>query len=241
MIDEAPPLVTTSPAVLSPDVLGPVHLAYLAAALLLPVRLVVILIARAEVPRLAASVLDALQGGSQEPAFFVRKSTNPYADLARGLTILSEGGAAAAEIDAARKRSLDKARRRTLRSQALDAASLLLLLWLVAGRGWSLGPLTNYGVGFVALMLLCTILARASLQNRLETATVELASELARSAQRRAPSAACVFCGADVDPADVRLERSAGAVTVPGVACSTCGKVVATLPAAEGKAGTGHP
>lgn len=212
--------------------LGPVQLAYLAACLLLPIRLAVLLRAWAEVPALAAEVKTAVDEGLPPLTRRVRRSSSPYADLVRLLVSTKFDDEGRRDFEAAQKRALRKAGQRTLRSQALDAASLLLLLWLVAGRSPALGPLVIWGVSWIALMLLCTILARASLQHRLETATTELGVQLNRATRSLGQASTCAFCDADVSPIELEVRLPEGSVAASGVLCSACGKVVASLPPA---------
>jgi hypothetical protein len=212
------------------DGLGPVQLAYLAACLLLPIRLAVLLRAWAEVPALAAEVKSAVDEGLPPLTRRVRRSSSPYAELVRLLVGTKFDDEGRRDFEAARKRALRKAGQRTLRSQALDVASLLLLLWLVAGRSPALGPLVIWGVSWIALMLLCTILARASLQHRLETATTELGVQLTRATRSVGHSSTCAFCDATVSSIELEVRLPAGSVATSGVLCSACGKVVASLP-----------
>ena len=215
------------------DGLGPLQLAYLAACLLLPVRLAVLLRAWAEVPSLAAEVRSAIDEGVPPLTSRVRRSSSPYAELVRVLLGTKSRAEGERDFEAVRRRALRKASQRTLRSQALDAASLLLLLWLVAGRSPTLGPLVVWGASWIALMLLCTIFTRASLQHRLETAVTALGVQLSRVARTHAETSSCAFCGADVEPVEVEVRRPSGSVPTSGALCSACGKVVATLPTAS--------
>lgn len=210
------------------------HIAYVAAAVILPLRLLVILRARAEVPVVHERLLQRLKRG--EGAGHLR-SSNPYADLARSLATLAEGGASQGELERARQRALRKSGRRNVRSQALDAASLLLLLSLslLGGRGLPLGPTAAWAAALLGLMLLGTIFARGSLQHRLDTAIRDLERELRGRPQSPSFASACVFCGAEVGAESGSLslgdDPEGEAIPVRAVVCRSCGKVVATLPA----------
>jgi hypothetical protein len=209
----------------SPDNLTPAHLAYLAAAVLLPVRLLIIARATQEVPRLHAR---ARQDGTPD----LRRSTNPYADLAHALTSLANSGLSPGQFDAAAERTLGRAKRRTARGQALDAGCLLLLLGLILTDGTSspLGPGSLGAAGFIGLMLVLTMIARAELAGRLDLALREFTIQLRQQLGRRAPSGRCAFCGADALPVEIEIDLDGAPTKIAGSLCRKCGTVVGTLP-----------
>lgn len=212
------------------DAAGPLELAYLAASLLLPVRLAILTRAWAELPALAREVESAQEDGSSPLTPRVRRSTSPYAEVVRTLLAARARAADDVELEAARERALRKTGQRTLRSQALDAASLLLLLWLVAGRPSTQSSLVVWGVSWLALNLLATIFVRASLQHRLETAAIAFATRLGGARRADAGSSACAFCGAEVDTVELELRLPAGPIVTTGALCRACGKVVSSRP-----------
>lgn len=232
----------------SPDGLGPLHLAYLAAAVLLPMRLAILVSASRAVPRLHARTRDHVASGELDEAMFLR-SSNPYTNLSRVLLDASRSGSPADELRAVRERAIAKIGRRNLRSQALDAISLMLLLGLSlrGEHGIFLGELAAWGAAFIGLMLLCTIFARGSLQHRLDMALRELENDLRARPLRPSRASTCAFCSADVDTAEVAVTAHGATSIASGAVCRSCGKVVASLrpefwtegessPGAEGRA-----
>jgi len=209
----------------SPDSLNPVHLAYLAAAILLPVRLLLIAHATWEVPRLHARA-------QENPRPDLRRSTNPYADLARTLTGLAHSGLAHREFDAAVERTLGRAKRRAARGQALDAGCLLLLLGLLLtdGANSPLGPGSLGAASFIASMLVLTMLARAQLAGRLDLGLRDLTSQLRQELGRRAPAGACAFCGSVVSSTTIEIDVDGVPTRVAASLCRKCGTVVGALP-----------
>jgi hypothetical protein len=213
------------------EAFGPVQLAYLAATVLLPARLVIILRAAAEVPQLHQRVRDwlGLEGPNLEDA--LGRSSNPYAELARVLNGAARGGRHALEVSL--ERALRKTKQRGTRGQALDAASLLLLLALSFTGGpasaSALGPGAAWFVAIMALTLLATMIGRARLQRRLVSAIPELGEALRHHARSPSLTGVCAFCGAEVEPAMVDVEQDGLATRVAGALCRKCGKVVASL------------
>lgn len=219
----------------SDDGIGPVHLAYVAAAVLLPARLLVILRAAAEVPDLQARMRDWLTSDQADLESALKRSSNPYAELARLVTGATQAGRP--ELEESLARAQRKAKRRSDRGQALDAASLVLLLGLTLTGGraealessW-LGQWAVWGVAFIAVILLATMMARAALQRRLEAAVGELGQALLRRPISPSLSGACAFCGADTMPVAVEVQQDGVTSRVVGALCRNCGKVVASLP-----------
>lgn len=209
----------------SPDNLNPVHLAYLAATVLLPVRLFIIARAIREVPRLHARAQENSRAD-------LRRSTNPYADLARTLTSLADSGLAHRQFDTAVERTLGRAKRRAARGQALDAGCLLLLLGLLLTDGASspLGPGSLGAASFIGLLLVLTMIARAQLAGRLDFALRDLTSQLRQELGRRAPAGACAFCASALSSTTIEIDVDGVPTKVAASLCRKCGTVIGTLP-----------
>jgi hypothetical protein len=213
------------------DNLNPVHLAYLAAAVLLPIRLLIIARAGAEVPALHERAQKLLASGEGSLQAALRRGSNPYTDVAAELAMALESAKTAADFDANLERALGRTKRRSARSQALDAAGLLLLfgLLLTDTTSSALGPGSLEAASFLGLMLTLTVVARARLTRKLERTLRELAGLLRSQLGRTSPPGACAFCGSGVEPAEVRVEVDGAPQITMGSLCRNCGKIVAAL------------
>jgi len=210
------------------DGLGPVHLAYLAAMVLLPARLVIILRAAREVPRLHQRVRDWLAGDGANLEDALRRSSNPYAELVRLLSGAARGGRHG--LEATLERAGRKSKQRAARGQALDAASLLLLLGLTLTGGPSvLGQGALWSATSLGLVLVTTMIGRATLQRHLASAIPELGELLRHRARSPSLTGLCAFCGAEVDPVPVEVDQDGVPTRVVGALCRNCGKLVASV------------
>ncbi len=188
-----------------------------------------------ELPQVHAEVLGLVDRQDAElPRELVRLSfKNPYAEAA--LELLR-----ADRTDPERRQLLDEAgediREEALRSarrgQTLDLFGIFLLsgLLVAATRIWSAGPLA-LGLATATLgVLLVTLAVRWLFTQRVQSALLALRDALGRRPSLSSLDQACSFCGQPVEPCELVVHLEDEAITIDATACTSCGKVVGTLP-----------